>query len=308
MPLKFPWRSFIPQADLGWNRVRTACASQGCHRKLLMRTVPQSVPGVHVGNLWYCSPDCFSAGAQAALVALTLSEVAEMPRTPRLSLGLALLSKGFLTEAELRSATDRSQWRGESLESTLLHTGLVSEKQIAAARAVQWGYPALAQEAVAHAVPVDLPKPLLESCSAVPLHYAARPKRLVLGFVDRVDHNLLQSIEQITDCRPEPCFITRGECEEQTRHMTAVPDYKAIVLEEPESLARVSRRLGGAALEVDAREARFTRCRSWAWIRVSGQRGNIDVLFPAKIGRKSFASADERESSTGLAGSAAILG
>jgi hypothetical protein len=51
--------------------------------------------------------------ARTPLVEVSNRRLMEMPRIPRLSLGLAMLSKGYLTAEQLRTAVAESQWRGE---------------------------------------------------------------------------------------------------------------------------------------------------------------------------------------------------
>lgn len=282
MKMNLSLKSLLPPIDFGWNRTRAVCGLTSCHNKLLMRAVPQSRTGIQMGQLWYCSVDCFATAARSPLLALSMGRVTEMPRNPRLSLGLALLSKGFLTEEQLRFAVDQSQWHGEELEATLARFGLAGEKQLAGARAAQWGYPVLGLELGNHLVPTDIPRSLLEAFSAAPLHYAPSAKRLVLGFVDRVEHSLLQALEQVTGCRAEPCFITPTEFQEQMRRVTAAEDYEEVVVDDPGTPAQMAKSLGGYALEVTAREAAFVQCKNHIWTRLSGKRRVIDVVFRLK--------------------------
>jgi hypothetical protein len=275
-------KSLLPPRDLGWNRARAVCALPECHNKLLTRYVPGNRTGLFVGDHWYCSPDCFALGSRNMLASLSSGCVVEMPRNPRLSLGLALLSKGYLTEDQYRSAVMRSERRGESLETTLMERGFASEKQLSAARAAQWGYPVLAHELSGLTVEADLPASLLRAHRAAPIHYSGKPKRLVLGFVDRVEHGLLQSIEQITGCRAEPCFITPAEFEEQMERLTVASGYQEAAIDDPGTLAQMGRTLGGWAVEIAAQEASFAKCNSSAWIRISGKRGTVDVIFALK--------------------------
>lgn len=282
MALKLSFKSFHVPRDLGWNRTRAVCGLRECHNKLLMRYVPGSRAGVYVGETWYCSPDCFALGSRRTLASLTAGHVVEMPRNPRLSLGLALLSKGYLTEDQLRMAVARSQFPHSSLESVLIELGIVSERQLAAARAAQWGYPVLGQDPIGQAIESDLPPALLREYSAVPIHFSPRAKRLVLGFVHRVEHGLLQAIEQITGFRAEPCFITPTEFNEQTSRLKLAPAYEEIVDDDPGNVAQMARTLGGLAVEFGGSEVSFTRCKSWIWARMLGKKGTIDAVFSLK--------------------------
>ncbi len=280
--MKLSLKSLLPSRDLGWNRVRAVCALASCHNKLLIRYVPGSRVGIFVGASWYCSADCFAQASRVNLASLSTETVVEMPRNPRLTLGLALLAKGYLDEEQLRFAVSRSEREGQNLETTLVECGLATDKQVAAARAAQWGYPVLGQDAASQSVEADLPPALLRAFSAAPLHYSPKARRLVLGFVYRVEHSLLQSIEQITGFRAEPCFITPTEFHEQMERLTAVPGYEEAVFENPGTITQMARTLGGFAIEVAAREAGFSKCGSWVWIRLAGKQGTVDVIFAMK--------------------------
>src|SRR5271168_2387518 len=175
MKFSFSLKSLIPPRDLGLNRVSAECALPECENKLLERYVPGSAIGIHVGSAWYCSPECFAQDSRKTLTSLTMGSVVEMPRNPRLSLGLALLQKGYLTEDQLRAATAQSRLQAIDLESYLVESGIVNEKQLAGARAVQWGHPVLGQDLIGQIVEGDLPSALLHACSAAPIHYSMRP-------------------------------------------------------------------------------------------------------------------------------------
>jgi len=194
-------------------------------------------------------------------------------------LGLTLLAKGYLDAEELRLAQTESDCRRENLEATLIRHCLISEKQLAAARAAQWGYPVLAQESMGQEVESDLPEYLLQNASSVPLQYSIKAKRILLGFVFRVDHGLLESIEKITGCKAVACFVTPTELAEQRKRTTAAANHREIVVEDPGPPERMARTVGRYAVEVAADHAVFSRCRNHLWARVSGRRGKVDIIF-----------------------------
>ena len=261
-----------------WKDMYAPCALRTCRNKLFLRTV-QSRVGINVGELWYCSPDCFAAAASMRIASLADSNVLVMPHSPRLSIGLVMLSKGILTDAQLRFATSQSQLHGEMLEVALLRLGLASERQLTAARAAQWGYPVLGQEHIGKAVESHVPSILLESCSAVPLHSSTATKRLLLGFVQRVDHSLLNAVEQVTGLRGEPCFITPKDLAERMELLTTVPRFEQVVIEDAKSPVQMGKTIGGLAVEVGLQEACFTHCCGYVWTRLAGKRQTLDVLF-----------------------------
>jgi hypothetical protein len=259
----------------------SACALQTCQNTLLMRSI-QSRVGISVGQLWYCSVDCFATAARRRFSMLPGGSILEMPHYPRLSIGLVLLSRGYLTDDQLRYARAQSQLCGEELETVLLRLGLATERQLAAARAAQWGYPVLGQDRLGQPVEADIPPALLHACSSVPLHCSITAKRFLMGFVYRVEHGLLNSLEQVTGFRAEPCFITPSEFREQMGRLTTVPGCEEVVFEDPDTPAQMAKMVAGFAVEISASEARFAQCREYAWTRLSGKKRKIDVLFRVK--------------------------
>jgi hypothetical protein len=302
--MKLPFKFLLPAVRRKVKKMRAECALQACPNTLLMRSVPQNRAGINVGRLWYCSVDCFAAAARPRFAELSSGLVAEMPHTPRMSIGLVMLSKGYLTDDQLRLAVSESQLNGEEMEATLIRLGLANERQLTVARAAQWGYPVFGQDRIGQAVETDIPATLLRMCSAAPLHHSATAKRVLLGFVHRVDHSLLHSLELITGCRAEPCFVTPTEFGEQMERLATDPDCEEVVFEEFKSPAQMARTVGGFAVEVVAREASFAQCRDYVWTRLSGKRRKIDVLFRVK----NFADAGKRRFSTTFEENVSSLG
>jgi hypothetical protein len=282
MNMRMSFRTILPSFELGWKRVRSVCAESDCDSKQPAQAGSSGRTGVQIGEKWFCSPLCFARGVRATLATIASGYVVEMPRQPRLSLGLALLSRGYVSEDQLRSATLLARNSGMLLESILLEREWVNEKQLAVARSVQWGHPALGIDPFDKVVEVNLPTFLLRAHSAAPIHFSAEGNRLVLGFVHRVEHTLLQSIEQITGCRPEPCFITPTEFNQQIRGFRSFPGYEEVVSDHPADATQIAASLADFALQIPGSEARIARCKSWVWVRIAGSRDTVDAIFATK--------------------------
>jgi hypothetical protein len=274
--------SFRTAVDRGWKSMHSVCALRTCRNTMLIRSVPQRRVGVTVGQSWYCSVDCFVSAALTRLAELSDERIVEMPHRPRLPIGLVMVSKNYLTGEQLRYATAQSQLHNEELENALLRLGLASERQLASARAMQWGCPMLKQEGVGQTIEADIPATLLRSSCAAPLHYSAETKRLLLGFVYRVEHTLLHALEQVIGCKAQPCFITPTEFDIQIDRVAGAPDYKEEVFEQLMTPMQMANTLGSLAVEISAREASFVNCRDYIWTRLSGKRRRVDVLFRAR--------------------------
>jgi hypothetical protein len=281
--MKLSLRVLMPGRDRGGEKKKAACALQTCPNSMFMRFVAQGRAGILVEQDWYCSVGCFFEAAFNRFSAVAAGRVVEMTHAPRLSIGLALLAKGYLTDEQLRSATVQSRMHGEELEAALVRLGLVNEWQLTAARAAQWGVPVLGQERVGQPVEADIPMKLLWAYSAAPLHYSAAAQRLLLGFVYRVEHGLLDSLEQISGWRVEPCFITPTEFAEQMARLTPPADYEEVAFEDSRTPVQMAKTLAGVAVDISAREARFAHSRNLTWVRLFGKRRKMDVLFLGKI-------------------------
>lgn len=287
--------SFLPALERGVKSMRTQCDLHTCHNTQLMRVIPGGRPGIQVGQQWYCSIDCFVQAAHLPLTELSNWPRVEMERNPRLSLGLVLLSRGYITADQLRNAALQSHLYSESLESTLLRLQLTTHRQLAAARSIQWGLPMASPESTGRMVEADFPRSILDSCGAVPVHYSATAKRVLLGFVERIDYSLLRSIEQLAGFRADACFMTPAEFSDQAERLTQPVDYEEIVVTEPGPLDKMARTLGRAAVNLGARDASFTQCRGHIWVRLTGKRGRTDVVFQM---RKAFGRLETPDSET----------
>ncbi len=160
--MKLSLASVLPGVDRGWKSMYSVCSLQTCRNTLLMRSI-QSRVGIRVDQQWYCSVDCFATAARKRFSMLLGASILEMPHHPRLSIGLVMLSKGYLTDDQLRFAMAESRLHGEELEAVLVRHGLASERQLTAARAAQWGYPILGQDRMGQPVEADIPPALLHA-------------------------------------------------------------------------------------------------------------------------------------------------
>jgi hypothetical protein len=279
--MKLTVGNLLPGASHGWRSMYSACALHTCKNTVFMRSI-QSRVGISLANQWYCSMDCFVAAARSRYYLLSAAKVVDIRHIPRRSIGHVLLSKGHMNEDQLRLAITESKLRGRSLEETLRDLELASERQIAIAKAAQWGCPVFDQGGAIREIEADIPLTLLRECSAVPLHFSATAKWLVLGFVDRIEHSLLGALESVTGMRPQPCFVTQNDFAEQMTRFTPASDCEEVVSGVPVPSAEMARITGRYAIDVGASDVRFARCRDFIWTRLTGKRKRIDLLFKVR--------------------------
>lgn len=272
-------KSFWPVIDRSWKGIQTTCDNASCHNTQLMRTIPGGRTGVKVAERWYCSIDCFVSGSQFQLGKLFKTRPESARREPRMSVGLVLVSKGQLTPEQLKFAYSECELRHESLEATLLRLDFVNEKQLSSARAAQWGYPFIANDHIGHALSSDVPSHLMEEFSAVPVECSDKARRILMGFVFRVEHSLLESIESVTGYNAVPCFITPTQFKQQMQQVSIPQDHSFDVVCDPGSPEQVSRILGQYGIEVGAKEVILSQCGKCLWSRLIGKKRKVDVVF-----------------------------
>ena len=277
-------RSILPDVDRRLRAIRNVCRLETCRKSQLRGKLQGSRQGIHVGADWYCSAECFAEAACAPLKRLADRRVIEIPRHPRLSLGLFLVSRGYLTTEQFRVAEAKCQGLGEDIEETLVKLGLATQKALASARSAQWGYPVLAQEFLGKAVEASVPMAFLRAHGAVPLHYSATAKRILLGFSGQIEHIVLEAIEEITRCRVEPCFITPAVFERQSERVTSAHDYEEMIVDVLSSSESTTRKVSLTAVQVAAEEAWFSQCKDCLLVRVAGKLGIRDVIIHVPSG------------------------
>ena len=122
-------KSIAPDVDRHLKNFRAVCGgNELCHNNQLIRCIPGGRPGLHVGQTWFCCVDCFVFAARTPLERLLSRQVVEIPRHPRLSLGLYLTSKGYLTGEQFRIAMTQSQSFDVGVEETLVRLGMAQQR------------------------------------------------------------------------------------------------------------------------------------------------------------------------------------
>ncbi|KAA6464433.1 hypothetical protein DYQ86_00195 [Acidobacteria bacterium AB60] len=271
---RFLQRSVVQK---GVDYIKDACALPSCKKKRMFSNIVRD-PRIKRSGSWFCSGDCLAQALLSRLTALPDARLSAVARPPRYSVGLILLSQRRLTQQQLRTAMDHASKSGESVEDALVDLGLASEEQITAARAAQWGFPVFNRTSVAEPVESMIPRTLLRTYGAVPLHHSPSSARLLLGFVFRVGHSLLSSIEQVTGNKVEACFITPSEMQRQIER-NRDSEFEEVVFGErltPREIAETVQRMAESFTPI---EASFADCGYFFWTRLIGKRRKIDLLF-----------------------------
>ena len=183
------------------------CANSECRSGWLHLWRSRSVPVFEGG--WTCSTECTTARMIAA-VNRELNRrggVWERHRH-RIPLGLLMLEKGWITQAQLRAALDAQRAAGTGrLGEWLVRHRAVSEIQVTRALSLQWGCPVLALEfhEPAHLAGV-MPRLFLDAFGSLPLR-AVAGNVLYLGFEESLDPVLALAVQRMNGLRVESGIV-----------------------------------------------------------------------------------------------------
>ena len=252
-----------------------------CHRSLALRHLSSRKAGIRMRDSWYCSSRCFTSATEqqiSQLLQLRTEQAAQ-----RMPLGLNLISHGLLTVEQLKKATDEQKENGGEIGALLVSQGAVSEKQVTAIRAAEWGCPVFAVPKHVTRIAVSIPSALMRIYSMTPVHYVTTTNLLLVGFVHSIEYGLLYALEQITGYKTKPCFVTPSDFQIQMLHQENEQDGDAPATEAKfrsvQTPAEIARLLCASSLEVEADEAFIERCREYVWARLKSGPKAVDLLF-----------------------------
>jgi Type II secretion system (T2SS), protein E, N-terminal domain len=198
---------------------------------------------------------------------------------------------GILAVADIGAGTGEpclAYVAGGEMGELLVHRDSVSEQQVTAVRATQWGYPAFAVAKHTIQATIHIPSTLIQIYSTIPLHYVAATNLLLVGFVYGVEYGLLCTIEQMTGCKTQPCFVTPTDFQAQMQQRNllqeecGVTTSKEAKFESAHTPAEMAHILSSYGIDLGADEAIIGRCREYLWARLKHGAKTVDLLF--KVG------------------------
>ena len=275
----------LPAWAEGFKPVTATC--ECCHRSLTLGHLSAQKAGIKMAGHWYCSSSCFTSAAERKLSELMMSKQAQASHVSRMPLGLILVSRGLLTSAQLREAVDEQKETGGEIGEIMVRRGWLSELQVTAARAGQWGCPVFAVPQRTMQTDIQVPEALTNFHSAIPLHYVTATKRLLVGFVDAVEYGLLYAIEQMTGCKTQPCFVTPSDFEAQIQlrqsalERSGNADTGTLTFENVKTPTEMARILCSYVVDLEADEAIICRYKEHFWMRLKCIPKEVDLLFKA---------------------------
>ena len=237
--------------------------------------------GICLDHSWFCSPQCFEKAARKYFARARLPVLPAPAPRHRIPLGLLMLSRGQLTNPQLRQALEAQSAEGRGRVGRWLETlGFATEAQVTAALGLQWGCPVLPPFAASDMrCSGMLPFRLMEKFHMLPIQYVGATRMLYIAFSEGVEYTALYAIEQMLDCRTEACLIRHSSMEnvfERLGHERRPGELLFEGERDPEEMARIT---CSYVLKLGAGHNRIVACGQYFWVRLLGAGESTDLLF-----------------------------
>jgi hypothetical protein len=260
-----------------------ACEAPACRKRpSAWRVMAGERQGVRLQGRWYHGPVCFENAARELYSHLLPAVSRRQSKRHRIPLGLVLFSLGAITQPDLQGALQAQKDSGSGrIGEWLRQSGAVNEQQVTTALAMQWSCPVYPLES--HRRFLDcaqlIPLALMESARMVPVHHLPSSKFLYVAFAESVDYTTLYGVEQMLDCRTEPCMASESSMEralEELRQEPRPPETVFDSVADPREMAATAR---SYALQLGADDVRVVCCGEYIWTRLESKGQLNNLLF-----------------------------
>lgn len=270
----------MPEITSKWRRLWKPCSNPQCSVQTLRR-IARRHNGIRLAEAWYCSADCFQNAAANRIREVCTSPVRPpSARKSRIPLGLLLHARGVLTKEQLGHALDSHRASGVNFGEAVQELGFATAEQVTAAVAAQWACPVFPLGDPPLAIPVRIPRRFLELHRMLPVHFLENGRKLLIGFVSGVQYQVLYTIEHMTECMVQPCFITARDYERNLHRCIETSEHEdELLFEQVISTAEIARITTNYVVQLGAVQARIGRCGNYIWARTSSEKREVDLLF-----------------------------
>ena len=192
-----------------WGERVLHCNGERCAApRRAWQRISNGAGSVCVHGLRYCFPHCFERELMRRLDHMQPTRAVRPSPTHRLPLGLLMLSRGELTNSQLRHTLQEQQRHtGRRIGECMQELGYVSEPQVTAVLALQWCCPVL-KTLPKQLIDCDVPLGLLRRFQMLPVHFSAATRDLHIAFADDIEYPALVAIEKMLGCKTQACLTT----------------------------------------------------------------------------------------------------
>lgn len=227
---------------------------------------------------WLCSPRCLEESIESQLLDHFSRDRRPAPIRTTMPMGLMMLSRGVISDPQLRDAINIQRSSGERMGVCLQRLCNISYEDIASVVATQWGCPVFPAESVQPACSMLIPYSLIERYRMIPVHLVSQGRRLFVGFCDTVNHTALIAIEHMLGCKTEACIIPEPKLLQLLDYRKRDTSGEAAV-HRPPSASETARMILSYAQQTDSQAIRLRAMEGNIWVRFLTSRTHVDLVF-----------------------------
>jgi len=262
------------------------CGGDGCTlTRRLWRRARCWKAAIRLHGTQYCVPQCFEGAMRECLDRIVRTAAPSPAVRHRIPLGLLLLSRGQLSNRQLRTALQAQQDCGSHrLGEWLARMGYATEQQVTAGLGAQWACPVLTSEVSPDLRMLRLlPFRWLETFRMLPLQYVPSTRMFYLAFSEGIDYPALNAVEQMLDCRTEACLISASAMDRALEHSGRQRGPGDLLFEGWRDAAEMAHIACGYAAKLGVKEVRAVGCGGHVWVRLSAGPDVAHLLFRSAV-------------------------
>jgi len=275
-------RAWMGRARTYWATILPHCGQLDCSfARRLWRRLRWWNGTIRLHGLGYCAPQCFEFAARQRFTRICSISAPTQPVQHRIPLGLLMLSRGQLSNRQLRSALEAQQASGRHrLGEWLEKLGFATEQQITTALGLQWACPVLTARVIPDSRCVRLiPFRILETYRMLPIQFVKATRTFYVAFSEGIDYGVLNAVEQMLDCRTEACLISRSTMDEALEQIGRDRSAGDLLFEGWRHALEMARITTGYVLKLGAQNVRVVACGGYIWARLSAGRDVANLIF-----------------------------
>jgi hypothetical protein len=258
---------------------RLSCNAPDCHGRRLWGRISDGAGSAQLHGRRYCFPACFEQELRRRFSEVRVPASRRSRPPHRVPLGLLMLSRGELSHEQLRRALEAQRQSGSGrIGEWIQKLGYVHEQQVTAALGAQWSCPVL-RTLPANVAECKVPFQLLRRFRMAPVHYSRPTGVLHIAFAADIEYRALLAIEEILECKAEPCladatalYTLLARMEEHGRGT----DQAFEGVRGPEEMTRIT---SSYAAKLGADDMRLVGCAEYFWVRIEGRKDSANLLF-----------------------------
>lgn len=272
------------------------CANETCRRWRPNLLVRGGRAGVRFDTQWFCSSTCLAAHTERVLSDTRPPRGGALGRAPGLRLGTLLVHQQAASREAVEVGLRAQRQSGRRLGAQLIAMGLAGWGDVVRALAAQAGVGYLTAVETSRVADGcgDLSREAVCALGVVPFEMRAQEGRLRVACAAPLPRMAMAVLGEMTGCTIEP-FVVFDQVFDalMAAYGRARPPARtgpAAVCSLPDAAARVVR----AAEQGRAERMRRARCDPFVWVRLDGEGGTEDLVWPLAASREERSWLEER--------------